>query len=440
MKKFLILLFFLFLSLSSNSLVLAEEKTGDNQQKQADNGQSFENAQDSTLRQNQKTTDSKIFTPNSPFAQQAFVPDISLIFDSSYVYRDLANDAFGGLKIPGFTFMGDFEKNGLNLNYAELSIASAVDPYFDLMAVIPFTTDGVGIEEAFINTKSLPFNFQLKAGKFRSSWGRLNSQHEHIWDFIDPPVVYSSIFGGEQLNEKGVQINWLAPLDTYLLLGTEILQGENEKSFGAKGFTIGKNIISESVLPNLFLGFAKTSFDIGDLTILGGVSYAQGGTKQNQVADDPKNTTGFDGFSRVLGADLTLKYFLTSYTYLALQSEFMYRAISGNRYDANNITPVSKNQSGLYSQLTWRFHELWKTGIRYDLLLQNDIFEKNINMNNPGNLAKYSAMIEYDLTEFSRIRLQYNYDRSKHSDDIQSVNEIFLQLNMAIGSHGAHAF
>ncbi len=397
---------------------------------QPESPQPFENAQDS-----QNTT-------NSPFSQQSFVPDISLIVDSAYVYRNIANETFSSLKIPGFTNgIEEFGINGFNLNYAELSFASTVDPYFDLLAVIPVTPEGVELEEAFINTRSLPFSFQLKAGKFRSSWGRLNSMHEHAWNFNDPPVVYTALFGGEQLNETGVQLNWLAPFDTYLLLGTEILQGENKSSFGTKGFTLGKNTIEEINRPNLVLGFAKTSVDIGNLTLLGGLSYAQGATRQNEKAEDPKDSTAFDGFTRVVGADLTLKYFLTSYTYLALQSEFMYRNLSGSNYDsANNITSVSKNQSGLYSQLIWRFNELWRTGLRYDLMLQNDIFEKNVNTNSPGNLARYSAMVEYDATEFSRFRLQFNHDRSKFAENIIPVNEMYLQLNMSIGAHGAHAF
>ena len=95
---------------------------------QPESPQPFENAQDS-----QNTT-------NSPFSQQSFVPDISLIVDSAYVYRNIANETFSSLKIPGFTNgIEEFGINGFNLNYAELSFASTEDPYFDLLAVIPVT-------------------------------------------------------------------------------------------------------------------------------------------------------------------------------------------------------------------------------------------------------------------------------------------------------------
>ena len=111
------------------------------------------------------------------------------------------------------------EQKGFNLNYAELSLFAPVDPYFDLTATLPFSSDGVELEEAFFTTRSLPWGFQLKGGKFRSSIGRLNVQHPHVWDFADAPLVNRAFFGSDGLVEAGAQVNWLAPTPFYLLLG-----------------------------------------------------------------------------------------------------------------------------------------------------------------------------------------------------------------------------
>jgi hypothetical protein len=46
--------------------------------------------------------------------------------------------------------------------------------------------------------------------------------------------------------------------------------------------------------------------------------------------------------------------------------------------------------------------------------------------------------VEFNPTEFSRLRLQYNYDRAAR--DGETNNEVFLQLILAIGAHGAHPF
>jgi hypothetical protein len=56
-------------------------------------------------------------------------------------------------------------------------------------------------------------------------------------------------------------------------------------------------------------------------------------------------------------------------------------------------------------------------------------------------LPRYSAMLEYSPSEFSRFRLQYAYDRSRYFEGVQKdVHEVLLQVNLAIGPHGAHSF
>ena len=94
-----------------------------------------------------------------------FVPDISLIVDGSYVNRNLDDEKFRSLKIPEFMnapgMMND--QKGFNLNYAELLLFAPVDPYFDLTATLPFSSEGVELEEAFFTTRSLPGAFNSRA-------------------------------------------------------------------------------------------------------------------------------------------------------------------------------------------------------------------------------------------------------------------------------------
>jgi hypothetical protein len=56
-------------------------------------------------------------------------------------------------------------------------------------------------------------------------------------------------------------------------------------------------------------------------------------------------------------------------------------------------------------------------------------------------LQRYTAMLECSPTEFSRFRLQYAYDRSRFLDGAQkAIHEVLLQMNIAVGPHGAHSF
>lgn len=401
----------------------------------------------------------------NPFSQAKFVPDISLIADFSYVSRNLSDNIYKNLEIPGFGYFNNYgetgekpsnAERGFNFNYSELYLSSAVDPYFDLTGIFHLSENSFEIEEAYLTTKTLPYNLKLKAGRFYSNFGRLNSQHSHVWDFVDAPLNYKAIFGNENLRETGVQLSWLAPTPFYLLTGFEIFQGDNENNFNRQGFQVCSNYsnnqctnyltISDTKKPNLYTFFIKPSFDIGNTSILAGFSYAYGKTRVNNLADD--SPYALAGNTKIYGIDLTVKHLLDSYRYLQLQSEYIYRKFDGGKYtpaDANNpsysLQNLTKKQSGVYVEGIYKFEERWRVGLRYDLLNKNDIYLDGTNQNEPNNLYRYSAMIDFLPSEFSRIRLQYNYDRSSFLQNTRKTNqEIILQFNLAIGAHGAHGF
>ncbi|WP_299209423.1 hypothetical protein [Thermocrinis sp.] len=395
-----------------------------------------------------------------PTSQRSFL-NLSLIVDTSFVARNKNDQEFKRLEIPGLYHRHEGnghghgtlnEKRGFNLNYAELYLYAPVDPYFDLYATIPFSEDGSEVEEAYAVTRGLPFGFQFKVGKFRSSFGRLNAQHPHVWDFANQPLVYKVFLGDDGLKEKGVQLNWLAPTPFYLLFGVEVLQGENEQSFGTEGFKVntkkdgsGTDItVGDTKKPNLYVGFVKTSFDVGNLSVLTGLSFATGHSRINHLeGDDPH---AFAGKTQLYGFDLTAKYFLDSYRYISFQGEYLYRDQKGTRYGYNNAgdlrtAELKKEQGGFYTQLVFKFDKRWRAGFQYSLINKNDVKRNGVKRNLPDNLPAYYAMLEYSPTEFSRIRFQVGQNRAFfHDGSRKTVNEVILQFNFAIGAHGAHPF
>ncbi len=398
----------------------------------------------------------------SPFNQSKFVPDISMIVDFSWVSRDIDNGVFSELHMPGFTHHHDKEGHdhssmnslkGFNLNYGEISFYSIVDPYFDLFAVLHVAEEHAGLEEAYITTRKLPYGFQVKAGKFLSSFGRLNEQHTHYLDFAERPLVLNAFFGEEGLNELGTRITWVAPTDFYLMLGTEILMGENEASFGTAGFSDVNGLVNihESENPNLFVGYARSSFDIEETVVLFGFSYAHGKTRMDEgFSASEDEGTAIDASTDILCGDLTVKYIIDAIHNISFQSEYMHRSIDGSLYNRDTSFTVAKNslerkQAGFYSQLVAKLGLRWRAGVRYDLMNLNDVIIGSTKQNYPENPARYSAMLEYLPTEFSRLRLQVNHDESKYLHTSNGLiykpyTEFILQLNIAIGAHGAHSF
>ena len=344
----------------------------------------------------------KALSGGNSFNQKSFIPDISLILSGSAVARNIDNDQYEGYGIDGFVESTDeipFNKNrGFNLNYAEFGMHSVVGPYFDADAIFHLSPNEFEIEEAYITSKKLPANLQLKAGSFKSGFGRINAIHQHAQHFTEQPLVYEAMLGVEGIKDAGVSLNWVAPTDTYIMAGAEALQGTNELSFG------------KSSSNNLYVGYLKTGFDVGESSsLLAGASVASGKTENN------KN-------SRLYGGELTLKHTIDSYSSLAWQSEYLYR----DREDVK--------QAGYYTQLIYDKDSNWEFGVRYDALNKNSI-------NQPDDLKKYAAIVQYKPFEFSKLRLQVDHDKSKSFGGIRrDENRVMLEFLVETGAHGAHAF
>ena len=400
------------------------------------------------------------------FEQSKYIPDISLIMDASYVNRDIEDDEVGHLEVPGVVhgLLGSHAhgehahatynaENGFNLNYAELVLSSSVDPFFTMDGVFHFSPNGVAIEELYFTSTALGHGLRAKGGKFNSNFGYLNEQHHHSWSFNDMALVYESFLGMHGINETGLQLQWTAPTDTYLMLGAELLQGDNEKMFGNNSMHLSElnaansDIESEDA-PSMFVAYAKTSFDIEDTTILAGLSYAQGSSRIDHTEDE-EGPHAFSGDSKLYGADLVVKHYFDSYSSLTWQSEWLSRDMDGKQYNLDETTlavtsspDLTKTQSGYYTQLIYALDKTWKFGARYDNIYQNDVEANGIDLDKPKDLDKYSAMIEYNTSEFARFRLQYNQNNALYNEDgnQEKVKTIILQANISIGAHGAHSF
>jgi hypothetical protein len=122
--------------------------------------------------------------------------------------------------------------DGFNFRAAELSFIATVSPYFDVS--FRASVDGAGIsalENAWIQTRRLPYGLRLRGGKFNSDFGYINKQHPHDWDFVDQNLPYLNFFG-ESLIDTGVQLAWRPELPLNPMIGAELFRG-NQEVFGA---------------------------------------------------------------------------------------------------------------------------------------------------------------------------------------------------------------
>ena len=82
----------------------------------------------------------------------------------------------------------------------------------------------------------------------------------------------------------------------------------------------------------------------------------------------------------------------------------------------------------------------WRAGLRYDRLASGgQDYGANSTFLASTDFAprRYSAMVDWSPSEFSRLRLQY-----ARSETVPGItdNEWFLQYILTIGAHGAHKY
>src|SRR6266404_993406 len=342
----------------------------------------------------------------------------------------------------------DPQQRGFNARNIELAFDGAVDPYFEGFANIVFKLDNdnntdVEVEEAFMQTTSLPFNLQLKAGQFFAAFGRINPTHPHTWDFADAPIVHALLLGPDGLRGVGAQISWTLPLSWYSQL---IFASQNGR--GSTGFSFrnpGDNGIffdrittdreARGLQDFVWIPRWENSVDLSPTQVaLAGVSGAFG-----------SNETGANSRTQVYGADLLYKWKSANaeggFPFVKWQTEFMYRRFEAGR-GIDESFPVAEtfHDWGLYSQVLWGFRKGWVAGIRGDYYDAED--SKFTDDLDRQSRSRISANLTWYPTEFSKIRLQYNHD---FLDDTfflagRDVDSVFLQFEFILGAHGAHKF
>jgi len=342
----------------------------------------------------------------------------------------------------------DPQQRGFNARNVELAFDGAVDPYFEGFANIVFLLDNdneteVEVEEAFMQTTSLPFNLQLKAGEFFAAFGRLNPTHPHTWDFVDTPLVNGLFLGPDGLRGVGAQSSWTLPLPWYsqLIFASQNGRGETGFSFRNPGDDgmffdrITTDREARGLQDFVWIPRFENSFNLSDTqTVLAGVSGAFG-----------SNETGANSRTQIYGADLLYKWKSShaegGFPFVKWQTEFMYRRYEAG-HGANDSFPVAEtfHDWGMYSQVLWGFKKGWVAGIRGDYVdMQNSMFTDDLDRQSRWRL---SANLTWYPTEFSKIRLQYNQDFLEQNFFLSAreVESVFLQWEFILGSHGAHKF
>lgn len=273
----------------------------------------------------------------------------------------------------------------------------------------------------------------------RAKFGRINQIHRESQNFVTLPLPAAQ-FLGEHLNPTSIEANFLVPVPWYLELSASGGSPDVETA------TFARDDNSNNLGRLLYIFHIANFFEISEaLGMSLGGSFATGA-----------NGTGRNERSNLYGIDLFAKYRPLEnnpYQEVMLQSEFMY-------LDADTSEENLKNW-GWYAQLIYRFAKRWNTGFRfgiidtdtpgeeeeeilevdpaglYTLIRNEEGEEEEGRLELLGRTYRLSPMLTFNPSEFSRLRIQYDY---LNQDFAQNQHAIFLQFQYSIGSHGAHLF
>lgn len=368
----------------------------------------------------------------------------------------------------------DPRQRGFTLQQVELSLQGAVDPYVRGESHLVYFIDPDGesqfeIEEAFLQTIALPFDleqqgFQLEAGTFLTEFGRINPTHSHAWDWQDQPFVLTRMFGEDGARGPGARVGWLVPVPWF----AEIHAGVQN----AKGETMVSFLGNEEVYEERSIGgrpfVDRRVRSAGDLTYLArlvnGVDLSDTITASlgGSALFGPNNTGG-SGSTRVVGADLLVKWVPLDATrgspFVTVQGEVLHRhyradSFSGCFATDPTCTPVfvprkSLDDWGFYAQALYGFWPGWAAGARYeyasgsgsnvafDDATASVVFPSRRLDPLRSDRHRISPLVEFFPSHFARLRLQYNYDHVTFARD-DTVHSVWLGVEFLYGAHPAH--
>jgi hypothetical protein len=306
-----------------------------------------------------------------------------------------------------FEFGPDETRAPFDLGEVEIALEAFVDPYAKGRFFLAIGEEGIEVEEGYAEFLTLPGELIAKAGKKKAVFGKANTWHTHIRPWVDQPLVIHNFFGDEGLADIGISISRIFPTSTfYTEVTAEVFSG------GAEGVFERQN--QNDLFYNSHVRFFRDLNENSNIEL--GTSYARG-TGQGSART-----------SQFAGLDVSYRWKpLQQGTYRGLIARF--EAMVNDRLNEDRL-------SGFYASADWKLAQRWILGARLDrsdrAFPVGDDFDDD-----PGRDRGASLLLTFQPSEFSRIRGQVR--RVSYGDE-RSVNELLLQLQFAIGAHGAHTF
>jgi hypothetical protein len=300
-----------------------------------------------------------------------------------------------------------------SLRESELGLQAIVDPYARADFFLSAGEHDISVEEGYLTFTALPWDLLVKLGRMRVAFGKVNTLHLHVLPWPVEPLPVVNLLGGEDgWIGSGGSIARLIPLpgDVFSELTLQVFRGDADGLFAAP--SRGKLAYN---------GHYRVFADLSDSSNLDlGLSYGLG-----------PNGTSSDATTRLSGLDATFRWkpLRTGlYRQLILRGE-LYR--SGREQPGG-----TQNAFGWYVSGEYQLARRWWVGVRGEASEHAD----DVAIKDTGG----AATLTFWPSEFSQLRGELRQRRYGGPNSVSAspytANEVLLQLQFAIGAHGAHPF
>jgi hypothetical protein len=343
---------------------------------------------------------------------------------------------------PDISVIGDFlgaAGNGANrgvpslqMHESEVGFQEVIDPYARADFFITFGEQGVSLEEGYLTFTALPAGLQLKVGKMRAAFGKVNTLHNHALPWIDRPLVNQDLLSGEDgIDDAGLSLSRILPAPKGIFLeGTaHVFRGDTDGVFQADK----RSHVSTVGHLRLYRDLTEsTNIDLGG-------SFARG------------HSPWADAWNQLYGADATLRWKplrRAIYHSFVARSELVWaRTALTIRPGDFWFGPTSRviTPFGFYVSGDYQVARRWFLGARFDRSQRGNCLPTNpptttaCDSRLPALLQDTggSLLLTYWPSEFSQIRGQLR--RTKYGEGL-TANELLFQFQFSMGAHGAHPF
>jgi hypothetical protein len=317
------------------------------------------------------------------------------------------------------------------------------DAYLNPYAKGAFTTslgeEGLRLEEGYFTLlRGLPAGLQLKGGKYRVGFGKLNPMHPHALPFAERPRVMTAYLPGEEsLDEVGVSLSGRVPLPgTFsLTAAADWLQGDTfriAREPAALNDPLTLDPAGGDRAEEARPAFAANLSGFGMIGDRSGYELslsATGGT--NNVAAATR-TVVYDAAGK-------LKLWTAQNSYLVVQGELLKLDREDAAWDstAGGYAVTRTRPGGGYAYADYNFSPRFNAGLLYE------------RYGRPGDESTHDAAIGaffgYSLMEeTTSFRIDWNHFMPGTPDgstaDAPAINTITLRAIFSMGPHKAHQF